>query len=578
MKKFVRSVAAVLVLVLVLGLVPMAFAEDLPQVTTEVTGIQKYGNLDLKIKGSELQELGFKYGDIVTVGINGKTLEMPVVSNYSDVDQGSMLCRIVNDDDTKDYVVLAINMGNLAENAEIADKVKIPEDPGFKWVYREGVKLPVVVTITLTNPGGYYDQWLLHQLKRTNERDDYPQLSDAEFANFRQVTTTGMAPGVLYRSSSPVNPELNRNGYADAAMCKAGVKAVMNLADSKEEMEAYEGFADTYYSQQNIAALNLGVDFASAEFKQGLADGFTFFANEEGPYLVHCTEGKDRAGFTSAILEALMGASAEEIVADYMTTYFNYYGVEEGEQYDVIANSNIKKSLAAAFGIPDITAEGVDLAAEAYAYLKEDLGMEEETIALLKQKLGGHHAPNTRFEDVREDDWFYSYVIDADQGDLMHGTSSTTFSPYANLTRGQMAVILYRMSGEPDMENPSTFPDVAPDAYYADAVAWAQEGGYIQGLGSGEFAPSRPATRQELVTVLYRFDHWATPSDDLTGFADADQVSEFAVPAMGWAVERGFLSGATHDGTSSLWLDPQEPVTRAQAAKICSLFQVRPIG
>ena len=86
--------------------------------------------------------------------------------------------------------------------------------------------------------------------------------------------------------------------------------------------------------------------------------------------LVHCTEGKDRAGFVSAVLECLMGATADEVIADYMVTFFNYYGVQPGtEQYDIIANSNICKSLAAAFDIADI--READLQAEAEAYLLE---------------------------------------------------------------------------------------------------------------------------------------------------------------------------------------------------------------
>ena len=141
----------------------------------------------------------------------------------------------------------------------------------------------------------------------------------------------------------------------------------------------------SYYSQQDHIALNLGVDFVADEFKAGLAEGLRFIAEREGPYLVHCNEGKDRAGFTSAVLEALMGASAEEITADYMITYFNYYGVQpDTEQYGVIAASNIQKSLAAAFQMANIF-EG-DLQAAAVAYLT-GIGLSAEDIAAVQAKL-----------------------------------------------------------------------------------------------------------------------------------------------------------------------------------------------
>ena len=223
------------------------------------------------------------------------------------------------------------------------------------------------------------------ELVRSEERASYPDLTDEQYANFRAVTTTGMGEGKLYRSSSPVNPEINRNKEADAAAAAAGVKTFVNLADNEESMKAYEGFADSYYAGQAVICLNLGVDFAADDFKAGLAEGLRFIAANEAPFLVHCNEGKDRAGFMAAVLEALMGANADEITADYMMTFYNFYGVQPGtEQYDVIAASNIQKSLAAAFHMTSIF-EG-DLQAAAVAYLAE-IGVSAEDSAAVQAKL-----------------------------------------------------------------------------------------------------------------------------------------------------------------------------------------------
>ena len=332
-------------------------------------------------------EAGYAYGDVVTVTINGTGYDMPVGSNYADVDQGSMICRVVIKPDTKeDQIILAINMGDLATVSGIATKEKTDADPGYIWHLNEGVTEPVRVSIAMKEQGGYYDQYVIHQLVRSENREDYPDLSDEEFANFRAITTTGVSTGKLYRSSSPVNPEINRNLIADRAAAAAGVKTFINLADSEEEMRGYEGFDASYYSTQKIIPLNLGVDFMAEEFRTGLAKGLRFIAANEGPYLVHCTEGKDRAGFVSAVLECLTGASADEVIADYMVTFFNYYRVQPGtEQYDIIANSNICKSLAAAFEIPDI--READLQAEAEAYLLE-IGLTVEEIAQVRTNLG----------------------------------------------------------------------------------------------------------------------------------------------------------------------------------------------
>ena len=378
-----RLVICLVVCLLLTSLLRVSAAE-----TEEVTviDIQKYGNLMLSLPGSELLARGFAYGDIVNVTINGQVYEMPIGSNFSDVDQGSMICRVVIKEDLgEDYIVLAINMGDFATTAGIATKEKIEADPGFVWHYNEGVAEPVAVAIEMKEPGGYYDQWVMHQLVRSENREDYPGLTDAEFANFRAVEMGDIAPGRLYRSSSPVNPEINRSAYADEAAKAAGVKTFINLADNEETLLGYEGFHDSYYSRQNRIALNLGVDFAAEDFRAGLAKGLRFIGTQEGPYLVHCNEGKDRAGFVSAILECLMGATEEEIVADYMVTFYNYYGVEPGtEQYEIVANSNIRKSLCTAFGLASL--EGADLRLCAEAYLA-GIGLTQAEINSLRANL-----------------------------------------------------------------------------------------------------------------------------------------------------------------------------------------------
>ena len=374
-------------LLLALGLA-LSLAMPVQAEATEpiiVTDIQKYGNLMLSITGTDFLALGYEFGDIVTVTINGQEMDMPVGSNFSDVDQGSMICRVVIKPDTnEDYVLLAINMGDLATATVIAEKEKIEADPGYVWNYK--AEQPVPVGFAMKEKAGYYDQWVMHQLVRSENREDYPDLSDMEFANFRVIATTGMGEGKLYRSSSPVNPEINRNKEADAAAADAGVRTFINLADNEETMKGYEGYADSYYAKQIIICLNLGVDFAADDFKAGLAEGLRFIAANEAPYLVHCNEGKDRVGFTCAVLEALLGATAEEIVADYMVTFYNYYGIQPGtEQYDVIAASNIQKSLAAAFEMTSIF-DG-DLQAAAVNYLT-GIGLSAEEIAAVQANLG----------------------------------------------------------------------------------------------------------------------------------------------------------------------------------------------
>ncbi|MBE5972517.1 MAG: LysM peptidoglycan-binding domain-containing protein, partial [Lachnoclostridium sp.] len=263
---------------------------------------------------------------------------------------------------------------------------KKTDDAGNWWFEAcEGVTFPIEITFEMAEDDGYMAQYILHDLSRTNAREDYAALTDSQFANFRNIGLGELGQGILYRSSSPINPEIGRNAYADSAIEAAGIKTIVNLADSKDEAMAYPGFAETCYSGQNVIYLGLGVDFQADDFQAGLADGLRFMAENEGPYLVHCTEGKDRAGFVSALLSCLTGASYDEVIADYMITYDNYYGVKPGtDKYYAIAESNIEKSLKLAFGVEDLTS--ANLAAEAEEYFAS-IGLTSGEIAKLKGNL-----------------------------------------------------------------------------------------------------------------------------------------------------------------------------------------------
>lgn len=375
MKKIIYRLSA-LVLILV---VMLSGCAKTVETTAHVAEIAKYGNLILDITGAELFNQGYEYGDVLEVSVAGRTVEVPLCSNYSDVDNGVAVLRAASDDSP---LVLAINMSDFATTYGIAAKSTIEEEPGYEWDYL--IQAPVEIKITMKQEGGYRDQWLVHQLVGSVERSDYAHLSDEAFANFRVIDTTGMGAGKLYRSSSPINPAIGRSTYADKAARDAGIRTVINLADPSN---VYETPEDSYYRSCQVTYLNLGMDPVAEDFKAGLAQGMRSIISGEAPYLIHCNEGKDRAGFVSAVLECLMGATADEVVDDYMETFFNYYGVEKGtEKYNAVVNSNIIPTLKTIFGVADIYT--ADLEAEAEAYFMEDLGLSAKEVAELKVKLG----------------------------------------------------------------------------------------------------------------------------------------------------------------------------------------------
>lgn len=361
------------------------------EVTSSVKEIQKYGNLVLTIEKKDLDAMGAEYGDVFTVSFQDTEVYAPYCTNYSDVDLGSIVLR--NDGET---LILAINMGDFATTYSIAEKVSNP-DKTYKWIFEEGKTMEdISLLLTLTGKGEYRDEWLIHQLSRTDNREDYS--SDAAFANFREIKGGKIGEGALFRSSSPINNEIGRAKYADALVKENGIRTVMNLADSEESILSYmekEDFASPYYASLfengDVIALNMGVSFKTREFQASLSEGLTFLASKEGPYLVHCTEGKDRAGFTSALLSALMGLTYQEIVEDYMTTYENYYHIEKGsEQYEAVKKSNIDSMLSFIASVESDKLSQVDLSLKAEEFLFA-IGMEEETVRKLKENLAKNY-------------------------------------------------------------------------------------------------------------------------------------------------------------------------------------------
>ncbi len=159
----------------------------------------------------------------------------------------------------------------------------------------------------------------------------------------------------------------------------------MNLSDSKKSAESFDGFDESYYAGTTFVALSMGVAYDTEEFRSKLAKGLRFFASHEGPYAIHCVEGKDRTGIVAALLECFMGASCEEVKSDYMLSFYIYYGIEpEDAAYKTIWDRNVKIVLQELLGVEDI--ENADLAQAAKDYFQE-IGLNDEEIRLLHTRL-----------------------------------------------------------------------------------------------------------------------------------------------------------------------------------------------
>ena len=157
---------------------------------------------------------------------------------------------------------------------------------------------------------------------------------------------------------------------------------------------------------------------------------------------------------------------------------------------------------------------------------------------------GTHPQPGTHpsedFVDVDPDEWYVDGIDYVLEHGLMEGVGGNRFDPEGTLTRGMMVTILYRLEGSPGVVGEAPFTDVAPGAWYFNAVLWAAGNDIVLGYGDGRFGPADPLTRQQLAAILYRYagmkgyDVSKGESGDLSAYTDASQVAEYAVPPMRW--------------------------------------------
>lgn len=223
--------------------------------------------------------------------------------------------------------------------------------------------------------------------------------TDEIFANFRNVTAGNIKDGMLYRSASPSDNSHKRAAVVDKLMSTAGVKYIVNLSDNEDELTQHikksdfdSPYALSLYKNGKVLLLDMDAQFKEPKFKKKLVKGLTAMADNTGPYLIHCIEGKDRTGYVMMVIEALLGASYDEIVSDYMLTYDNYYGItseNDPESYAVIKYKNIDHMLRYTIGDEDKKqnlSEIADLDTRVKKYLLS-IGMSEKSIDRLIQKL-----------------------------------------------------------------------------------------------------------------------------------------------------------------------------------------------
>ena len=177
------------------------------------------------------------------------------------------------------------------------------------------------------------------------------------------------------------------------------------------------------------------------------------------------------------------------------------------------------------------------------------------------------------FRDVSKRDGYYDDVVYVYRKGYMDGMSSTRFGGELNTTRGQIVTILWRLTGEPRATKRNPFTDVSSSQYYYDAISWAYDAGVVDGFDAHTFKPDQNVTREQLAAILYRYAKYMNLSTSgsayLAKYRDADKIANWAYDAMAWANYRGLING-----TSATRIDPKGYATRAQIAAILHRFAV----
>ena len=334
----------------------------------------RFGGAYLHMTIDDFCALGFEYGDAVDVRFsNGYELEnVPFFNGYYTMTGEPLLCAYPG----YPYIKACINNGD-----DLFETGRLSED--------------CTAEVTLRERGAFLKVQTVMSMVYTNERDNYA--SDAVFANFRDMSGGQLADNLFYRAASPCDNQYNRATYSSALCGDAGIAYVLDLADSEEDALGYFEDAEldcpywkSLYEGGKVLPLAMSSNYRSPAYVESVAEAMRAVIREEGPFLIHCTEGKDRTGFVCLLVEALAGASQEELAADYMVTYDNYYGLNaknDPEGYDTVLRRKFDDMLLALCDTDDVsklTPEQLTAGAEQYLALG---GLTEAEIRQLEDKI-----------------------------------------------------------------------------------------------------------------------------------------------------------------------------------------------
>jgi hypothetical protein len=298
--------------------------DNTPVLKGKITSYNEFGAAMLSFTETDMTNAGFTLGDVISITIDDKKeIVMPYYDGFY-TRNGEFLCVAY-----PTYPSICFTANNIGLPKELTGL--------------EGH----AVTVRMKEKGGCLDVQTALSMKYSNERIEYPDLSDAEFANARTVKAGNIPSGILYRSSSPFSNDIKRDFYVSEYLQQEKVRTVLNLADTEEKMLSYKDippYSLSLWKEGNVILCPLKADPTADDYNNRLIEALKQLPSRPAPYVVHCMEGKDRTGYVCALLEGLCGATYEEIVADYLVTYDNYYDINPAKD-PVLCNTLVSLRL-----------------------------------------------------------------------------------------------------------------------------------------------------------------------------------------------------------------------------------------
>ena len=344
-----------------------AVAEAFEPIHATVTEVDQFGDIAFDKGQDDLDRIGLEYGDSVDLRFSGGQ-ELKAVPYYSDF-FGRM------GDPSLVVFLGTVKVGSVDCSLNEA----VGAEPGE------------TVTITLDQKGRYKAEYEAYNINNAAYRMEGQ--TDEAFLNAREVTAGNIRPGRLYRGASPFDPDFGRVELMALYLVEHNIGGILNLSNNQEKLASFKGLpdhTDAMIDQGLVIACRLGVDYLDPDAMRNIGEGLVRLMALERPWLIHCNLGKDRTGVICAVLEALCGASYDEIEQDYMFSYDQLHNIDmnpESLQYRLY-KARIDDQLATMFSIRSEALPTADRRAAATDYLAR-CGMTQDQIDRLVDLLTG---------------------------------------------------------------------------------------------------------------------------------------------------------------------------------------------